>query len=61
MTESEHHRGCIEWIELSFVERQWTPEWASGIILQVCYYGMPVSFPMSGSQLQSRRHSQLGA
>jgi len=28
MTESERFSGCIEWIDLSFVERKRTPEWA---------------------------------
>ena len=28
MPEFDRLNGCIEWIDLSFVERQRTPEWA---------------------------------
>ncbi len=40
MTESERLSGCIEWIDLSFVERQRTPEWAIQVGIRCHLAGM---------------------
>ncbi len=40
MTESDRLSGCIEWIDLSFVERKRTPEWAIRVGIRCHLAGM---------------------
>jgi len=40
MTEFDRLNGCIEWIDLSFVERERTPEWAIQVAIRYHLAGM---------------------
>ncbi|MFT4911038.1 MAG: putative transposase [Natronomonas sp.] len=40
MTEIERLSECIEWIDLSFVERQRTPDWAIQVGIRCHLAGM---------------------
>ena len=40
MPEFDRFSGCIEWIDLSFVERQRTPEWAIQVDIRCHLAGM---------------------
>ena len=39
MAEFDRLKGCIEWIDLSFVERRRTPEWATQVCNR-CHFGI---------------------
>ena len=44
MPEFDRLNGCIEWIDLSFVERQRTPEWAIHVGIRCHLAGMSTTY-----------------